>query len=193
MYVPSRKDIRGMLIYPSFANSTFENDLDILVNKFVEYHNFEEVQGQPTIFIKLKSKYEKHLGSAATIFLANLAFNKKVRKKVINLRRSLEDVKIDSRGNPYPNRLPTIEPPHSKNLTIHAKGIWLDTEKTRFLVIEVSKFSGLNDFPVVRLIPSNEKDDIIINEVILREPRELQASGNEYINTQQDPSRISEL
>ena len=167
LYVPSRKDIRGMLIYPSFANSTFENDLDILVNKFVEYHNFEEVQGQPTIFIKLKSKYEKHLGSAATIFLANLAFNKKVRKKVINLRRSLEDVKIDSRGNPYPNRLPTIEPPHSKNLTIHAKGIWLDTEKTRFLVIEVSKFSGLNDFPVVRLIPSNEKDDIIINEVIL--------------------------
>ena len=167
-----------MLIYPSFANSTFENDLDTLVNKFVEYHNFEEVQGQPTIFIKLKSKYEKHLGSAATIFLANLAFNKKVREKVISIRKSLENVKSDSKGKPYPNRLPIVEPPHSKNLRVHAKGVWLDAEKTRFLVIEVSKFSGLNDFPVVRLIPSNEKDDKIINEVILRETRELQASGN---------------
>ena len=193
LYVPSRKDIRGMLIYPNFANSTFENDLDTLVSKFVEYHNFEEVQGQPTIFIKLKSKYEKHLGSAATIFLANLAFNKKVREKVISIRKSLENVKSDSKGKPYPNRLPTVEPPHSKNLRVHAKGIWLDAEKTRFLVIEVSKFSGLNDFPVVRLIPSNEKNDKAISEVILRETRELQASGNEHINTQQDPSRKSAI
>ena len=46
---------------------------------------------------------------------------------------------------------------------------------------------------MVRLIPSNEKDDKIINEVILRETRELQASGNEHINTQQDPSRISSI
>ncbi len=77
--------------------------------------------------------------------------------------------------------------------SIHAKGIWLDTEKTRFLAIEVSKFSGLNDYPVVRLIPSNEKDDKIINEVIFRETHELRASGNEHINTQQDPSRISPI
>ncbi|QBY16329.1 hypothetical protein [Acinetobacter baumannii] len=93
-------------------------------------------------------------------FLANLALNKNTQEKVLNIRNSLNDIKLDKTGKPYPSRFPSVIPPHSTTMSLTAEGIWLENGK-RFLITHVSKVSPIADFPIVAYAPVTESEEQI--------------------------------
>lgn len=181
-YIPARKDIRGHIINENYSISHI---VDLFLDKYEIQHN----ENGDRLSVVMKN-IVKTIGKEAITLLANLALNKNTQEKILNIRNSLNDVKFDKTGKPYPSRFPSVIPPHSTTMHLTAEGIWLENGK-RFLITHVSKVSPIADYPIVAYAPvteSEEQVEIIDKEKIHRKGRNKKKRKNTRINTQEDPS-----
>lgn len=182
-YIPARKDIRGHIINENYSISH-------IVDLFLEKYEIQHSENGEKISVVLKKNMVKTVGKEAITFLANLALNKNTQEKVLNIRNSLNDIKLDKTGKPYPSRFPNVIPPHSTTMSLTAEGIWLENGK-RFLITHVSKVSPIADFPIVAYAPvteSEEQIETIDKDKVHRKGRNKKNRNNTRINTQEDPS-----
>ncbi len=182
-YIPARKDIRGHIINENYSISH-------IVDLFLEKYELQHSENGDTLSVVMKKNMVKTIGKEAITLLANLALNKNTQEKVLNLRNSLNDIKLDKTGKPYPSRFPSVIPPHSTTMHLTAEGIWLENGK-RFLITHVSKVSPISDYPIVAYAPvteTEEKEETIDKEKIHRNGRNKKKHNNTRINTQEDPS-----
>ncbi|GAB3054490.1 hypothetical protein GCM10027155_21000 [Acinetobacter apis] len=182
-YIPARKDIRGHIINENYSISHI---VDLFLDKYEIQHN----ENGDILSVVMKKNIVKTIGKAAITLLANLALNKNTQEKVLNIRNSLNDIKLDKTGKPYPSRFPSVIPPHSTTMRLTAEGIWLENGK-RFLITHVFIVSPIADFPIVARAPitqSDEQVETIDNEKIHRKGRNKKKRNNTRINTQEDPS-----
>lgn len=140
-YVPARKKLRGDLINENLSISK-------ILDEYFEDFFIEEVNGIETFKVIIKENQSKKLSKEVLIFLANLALNEMTQQKIQNIRESLNDVKLDKSGKPYPSRFPRVIPPHTTKLKFQAEGIWLDKDK-KFLVTHVNDVTAIQDHPVI--------------------------------------------
>lgn len=140
-YLPARKKIRGDLINDNL--SIFK-----IINEYFESYSVVKIDNIDTFEVRIKENQSKKLGNEVIIFLANLALNEMTQQKIINIRESLNDVKLDKFGRPYPSRFPSVIPPHSTKLKFEADGIWLKHSQ-KFLTIRISGVSAILDYPIV--------------------------------------------
>lgn len=182
-YIPARKDIRGHIINENYS---IPHIVDLFLDKYEIQHN----ENGDTLSVVMKKNIVKTIGKEAITLLANLALNKNTQEKVLNIRNSLNDIKLDKTGKPYPSRFPSVIPPHSTTMRLTAEGIWLENGK-RFLITHVSKVSPIADYPIVAYAPiteTEEKEETTDKEKIYRKGRNKKSRNNTRINTQKDPS-----
>lgn len=182
-YIPARKDIRGHIINEAYSISH-------IVDLFLDKYEIQNTENGDKLSIVMKKNIVKNIGKEAIIFLGNLALNKNTQEKVLNIRNSLNDIKFDRTGKPYPSRFPSVIPPHSTIMRLTAEGIWLEDGK-RFLITHVSKVSPIADYPIKAYAPvtqTEEKEETIDKEKNHRKGRDKKKSNNTRINTQEDPS-----
>lgn len=140
-YIPARKKLRGDLINDNLSISK-------IIDEYFEDFFIKEVDGIDTITVIIKENQSKKLSKEVIIFLANLALNEMTQQKIKNIRESLNDVKLDKSGRPYPSRFPNVVPPHSTKLTFEAEGIWLEKDK-KFLATHTNNVKSIIDYPIV--------------------------------------------
>ena len=182
-YIPARKDIRGHIINENYS---IPHIVDLFLDKYEIQHN----ENGDTLSVVMKKNIVKTIGKEAITLLANLALNKNTQEKVLNIRNSLNDIKLDKTGKPYPSRFPSVIPPHSTTMRLTAEGIWLENGK-RFLITHVSKVSPIADYSIVAYAPiteTEEKEETTDKEKIYRKGRNKKSRNNTRINTQKDPS-----
>lgn len=109
---------------------------------------------------------------------------------VEKLQNSFEAVDYFDHISGNTARYPVIYPPHPHNLNMTVEGIWLDDNKTRFVITRITKVNPITDNkihfindPTPSQSPTEPQKDPI--------PTEQARDKNEYINTQEPPSRVS--
>ncbi|MGQ1305346.1 hypothetical protein ACT4XY_03240 [Acinetobacter baumannii] len=172
------KEIRGLLL---------TTPIDNIINRYLEWYTTEEIEDRIEYKVRFRKPY-KNLGENDKIFLTNLALNHHVINVVEILQQSMEIIEF----NPYQphnqTRYPIIYPPHPTNLIVRAEGIWLDDNKTRFLVTNFKKINSITDHLIEadndepNTVPKNSENPI---------PQERSKDKNQHINTQEPPSRVS--
>ncbi|EPK9979851.1 hypothetical protein P5764_002991, partial [Acinetobacter baumannii] len=182
-YIPARKDIRGHIINENYSISH-------IVNLFLEKYEIQHSEDGDKLVVVMKKNIVKTIGKEAITLLANLALNKKTQEKVQNIRNSLNDIRLDKNGKPYPTRFPSVIPPHSTKMSITAEGIWLEDGK-RFLITNIPRVTPIVDYPIVAYAPmteTKEKVETTDDEKIHRQGRSKKNRNNTRISTQKDPS-----
>ncbi|MEN8362415.1 hypothetical protein ABFO60_17100 [Acinetobacter baumannii] len=179
-YVPARKKLRGDLINENLSITN-------IINEYFEDFFIEEVDGVETFTVIIKEKLSKKISKEVIIFLANLALNEMTQQKIQNIRESLNDVKLDKSGRPYPSRFPRVVPPHITKLKFEAEGIWLEEGKT-FLVTHTNDVTGIKDYPIVAY-STDLKSETIEKPEQENQKKVKKNRNNKNITTTSNPSR----
>lgn len=179
-YIPARKKIRGDLINDNLSISK-------IIDEYFEDFFITEKDDVDTLIVKIKENQSKKLSTEVIIFLANLALNKTTQQKILNIRESLNDVKLDQSGRPYPSRFPRVVPPHSTKLKFEAQGIWLEKDK-KFLVMHTNDVTSIIDYPieVYRIDVKSENIEEFEQEY---QRREKKNKNEKNITTTSNPNR----
>lgn len=178
-YLPARKKIRGDLINDNLSIAT-------IVNEYFESYRIITIDNKDTFEVFIKEKQSKKIAKEVIIFLANLALNSTTQQKIFNIRKSLNDVKLDKFGKPYPSRFPSVIPPHSTTLKFEAEGIWLEYNK-KFLVTHVIDTSAIVDYPIIAY-------QVEVKSEAIEEPEQKnnlnkKKNGEKRISTTSNPNR----
>lgn len=126
-YAPTRKELRRMIMAQPRYVELLKHYLDL------EKCSYNSITNECILYPKISA------GDASFIFLAHLYCTDFTKQIYANIHSSLEKVKLDALGKPYPHRYPEIKPYHKGNLTITTDGIWLDDEKQNFLVLRINE------------------------------------------------------
>lgn len=179
-YVPARKKLRGDLINENLSITN-------IINEYFEDFFIEEVDGVETFTVIIKEKLSKKISKEVIIFLANLALNEMTQQKIQNIRESLNDVKLDKSGKPYPSRFPRVVPPHATKLKFEAEGIWLEEGK-KFLVTHTNDVTGIKDYPIVAYNIDLKSETIEKSEQECQQ-KEKENQNGKNITTTSNPNR----
>ncbi|RXJ77028.1 hypothetical protein CRV03_07125 [Arcobacter sp. F155] len=115
-----------------------------LVDVLDEYIKSSKIVDKDKYLIEFKrNKYKNSL-----FLLAYAKFNEIARKRIFNIRASLET------SSPYPDRYPVILPYHPSEIELDVKGVYLD--KDTFLVFIINGYTLPHDNEV---IDYTEKDE----------------------------------
>ncbi len=139
-YTPREQKIRCDLLTCSIDN---------ILNKHI---NLEKSKGKVDEIFSIFLNTDKH--ESNKIFLAHLFCNSVTRSRVSLIWNSMTtDVRSD-KGRIEPYKHPTVLPYHSDSLKFNTDGIWLDFNKTSFLVLRITKCS----LPKTPIIDTEIKD-----------------------------------
>lgn len=119
--------------HKQIRNDLISNSMLDVVNNYIEYKTVQD----DIFYIKLREP--KTISN--TMFLAHLAMNIDARKRISSISSALQSSKTNIDIYPY----------HTGKMTIDCDGIWLDKEKTRFLVLRITSCFPPNEYKV-RLI-----------------------------------------
>jgi hypothetical protein len=183
LYTPSRKDIRERLLSPKILED---------FSKF--FNSYSSSESGDEYFVELNPTIEGKIGEEAIVFLAHLALNPRVEVAVDKIHVTIENTTLDKNNKPYPNRYPVIEPPHGDNLKFTADGIWLNENKTRFLVLRVTKFNVMSDKSITIRKESrhnNVDDELSSDPNDSTTPRTIQKGKDITIHTEARPNKQS--
>lgn len=158
-----------------------------IINEYFEDFFIEEVNGVETFTVLIKEKLSKKLSKEVLIFLANLALNETTQQKIKNIRESLNDVKLDKSGRPYPSRFPCVTPPHSTQLKFEAEGVWLEEGK-KFWVAHTNDVTGIKDYPIVAYSTDLKSETIEKSEQEYQQ-KDRKKKNDKNITTTSNPNR----
>lgn len=179
-YVPARKKLRGDLINENLSITN-------IINEYFEDFFSEEVDGVETFTVIIKEKLSKKISKEVIIFLTNLALNEMTQQKIQNIRESLNDVKLDKSGRPYPSRFPRVVPPHMTKLKFEVEGIWLEEGK-KFLVTHTNDVTGIKDYPIIAYNIDLKSETIEESEQECQQ-KEKENQNGKNITTTSNPNR----
>jgi len=134
--IPENKNIRRELL---------EKSLDEILYEYTTHA--EEVDGKYKI--KLKAK---HLEKNIT-FLAYLKLNETTRKRLSQIRSSIETKEIMPSGKDNPCKHPIVLPCHPNNMYISGEGMMVSNNI--FLMLRIEKVSDMTDHVIVKLERKN--------------------------------------
>ena len=120
----------------AFGNKQIRNDLcnislQDINNKYIKNKGF--VSGDTFEIELIEPKSENN-----TIFLAHLAMNIEAKKRMCCIYSAIQSKKTNFDVYPY----------HVNNLLLDCDGVWLNNEKTRFLVLRINGSSLPNEYIV---------------------------------------------
>lgn len=179
-YVPARKKLRGDLINENLSITN-------IINEYFEDFFSEEVDGVETFTVIIKEKLSKKLSKEVIIFLANLALNEMTQQKIQSIRESLNDVKLNKYGRPYPSRFACVTPPHATTLKFEAEGIWLEEGK-KFLVTHTNDVTAIKDHQIIAYNIDLKSETIEESEQECQQKEEENQNGKN-ITTTSNPNR----
>lgn len=111
-----------------------------------EYIKSSKIVDEDKYLIEVKNKYKNSL-----FLLAYAKFNEIARKRIFNIRASLEI------SSPYPDRYPVILPYHPSEIELVVKGVYLD--KDTFLVFRIDGYTLPHDNEVIDYTEKNEYEN----------------------------------
>lgn len=174
------KEIRKLLLKTSITK---------IISRYFENYSAEYVNDKLQYFIKFRPPYEKSFADMSIAFLANLALNDYVQKIVTKLQFSLENTEYANYQIGNNARYPIVFPPHPNILDVRVEGIWLDSNKSRFIITRFIRVAPITDHHInfyqdqpQTTVPQKDKDPI---------PKEKHEKKNEHINTEEPPSRVN--
>lgn len=141
LYAPMRKDLRRMIMTHS-KDSILSTYIDQNNRYFNKFSNKE-------ITLKLKT----NLGDSSTVFLGHLLLDDHTSSMFDIIKNSLDTSEDDK------NIYPQVKPYFIGKTKIEGKGIWLNSEKTRMLVLRINSFA----------LPTNIKVKILEERNVIQE------------------------
>ncbi|MBS7820742.1 hypothetical protein J7552_05525 [Wohlfahrtiimonas chitiniclastica] len=130
LYAPMRKDLRRMIM--THSKETILEKYIAMDDESFRIHSNKEVS------LKLKT----NLGDSSTVFLGHLLLSEYANEMFEVIKNSIHTV--DSFNNIYP----MVKPYFVGKTKISGKGIWLNEDKTKMLVLRINSFMLPSDIKV---------------------------------------------
>lgn len=155
LYAPMRKDLRRMIMTHS---------KEAILEKYIAMNDESfRIHSDKEVSLKLKT----NLGDSSTVFLSHLLLSEHTNKMFDLIKNSAHT--IDSFNNIHP----MIKPYFIGKTKISGKGIWLNDDKTKMLVLRIDSF----------LLPSDIKVNLVEKRNITSETEKSQKPNKELTVT----------